>query len=174
MCILNGIGGGNLGFAQGRPTVGAAGMTGFSLQPPNGMLQGFDFQPNLYPRPIGSVNNINHPINLLAAAPIYLQNNEKLDNVQTNFFVSNRNSLGSPPFIPPLNPITHPYQWGWYTPVFSSSSQRGDIEIDVVVPPNIANATILQRWGWDSLAVRLINQPVGQPVYEKIIPINVR
>jgi len=38
---------------------------------------------------------------LLSAAPIYLQNLEKLDGIRTNFYVSNYGSFGQFPFVPP-------------------------------------------------------------------------
>ncbi|MCL2040054.1 MAG: hypothetical protein FWG85_06465, partial [Bacteroidetes bacterium] len=135
------------------------------------------FANNLYPRII--TYDPDHPIELLAAAPIYLQNNpitgdpERLDYVTQDFYVSNYNTY--PPFLPP-NLLLPPfyYQWGWYNPNYIPFSANGFIEM---LQPNIAS--IRMRLGWDSLAVRLINYnypPYSNYniVFEKIVPINVR
>ena len=92
-----------LGIAEGIITND---MLGVNLQP---LLQYviwnvWRFQANLYPR-LDEWDN--HPIDLLSAAPIYLQNGERLDNVQTNFFVSNFNQWIPPWIIPP----PYVYQW---------------------------------------------------------------
>jgi len=115
----------------------------------------------------------NHPISLLAAAPIYLQNREKLNNVKTNFTVSNGWAYPPPP-PPNSNPYNFPFQWGWFNPVYTPFSANGFIEI---VPFNNANI-LMPSGGQDSLEVRLYNYfypPYSNYniVFEKIVPINV-
>ena len=169
MCTLNvGVGvnsGGTVTAVSGLPTTSMLG-TSFG-----GSFLWWNRVSNLYPTPNDNINQ--HPIQLLAAAPIRLQGGERLDNVRTDFFVSNEWSLIPPLFVPP--PVSLPislsgqyfYQWGWFNPI-KLFSLNNFVEI---VSPNIA--TIRIRGGWDSLAVRL-TQPASAVIYEKVIPINVR
>jgi len=171
MCILPGIGAGG-GNAIGLPTTS---MIGNNLPSPFNYWQ---LHPQLYPRTgIG----FDHPISLLAAAPIYLQNLEKVDNVTTTpFYVSNWN----PNLLPPPG-IQEPFQWGWYPGgIFTPSSMMGYISIPLSLPPFYSNtATILvPKGGWDSLSVRLDYPNYNYPgfytgytiIFEKIVPLNVR
>jgi len=109
MCILNnGIGTGLL----------TTQMLGNILQAFLPLPWNWVFQSNLYPRPSNWFQQ-NHPISLLSAAPIYLRDTtppvaipfETLDNVRTDFTVSN--GIAFPPPIPPNppNPYWHPYRW---------------------------------------------------------------
>ena len=156
MSILEGIGyGTGTGYAVGRPTVD---MIGNNLGWPFTNI-GLTTHPQLYPRqqlPQGWLPD--HPIALLAAAPIYLQNDENVTDVRTNFYVSNWMSF---PF-PPQNLINIPYQWG-------SLSNGGIISIPLW---NAGNNAIVNGRGQDTLRV-WIDDP-SQPVYyEKVIPVNV-
>jgi len=185
MCIVNGIGNNPNSSvpnqAEGRPTVSMLGNILEPLLKPNGVGFGpgynWVFANNLYPR-LGEpapITYYDHPIALLSAAPIYLKEipppMEKLDDVSTDFYVSNYNT--NPPFLPPP-PITPPYyyQWGWYPGgVFTPSSQMGYISVPNTPPPYLNNAIINGTGvGQDALAVRLTTDLI----YEKIIPINVR
>ena len=160
MCVVGGVGGGNPGVVTGLQT---AAMLGINLQ---GSLNVFiwDFENNLYPRPIGNLF-VNHPINLLSAAPIYLQRGERVDNVMTNFFVSNGI------YLPIYN---YPYLWGWFIPTFKSYSFDDYVEIQT---PNDARIRI--PMGWDTLAVRFDYPNYGNNglypghniIFEKIVPI---
>ena len=179
MSILGGINNNDIfGEAEGRNTIDMLGYaleteltsgTGIGIYSDCGC--GWYFQDNLYPSSCGGYN---HPIYLLSAAPIYLQNNERLDNVTQNFFVSNFESL-VPPMFNPFQPIEFPYRWGWYPGGgFIPFSMMNFINVPFsAVPPFLNNATIMvPSGGWDSIAVRL-TQPVGADIYEKIVPINV-
>ena len=181
MCIVGGIGNNpnpNPPGASGLPT---ASMLGANLQNQGLPFWDWSFVPNLYPRPNDWPNN--HPINLLAAAPIYLQNGENLRNVQTNFFVSNFESI--PPFGPP-QPLADPYfyRWGWYPGGnFVPNSMLGYISIpyNTIPPPTTNAATInVMQGGWDSIAVRFDYPNYGNNgitpgiIFEKVVPINVR
>ena len=165
MCILGGINNVDItNQAEGIPT---AGMIGNNLS-----VSSINTPVQLYPLPYRSIyNNINlHPIELLAMAPVYLMNNEKVNNVAMNFTVSNYNP--SPPSPPPGVP--YPYKWGWFGSVYKSFSLNNFVEI---APPN--TATILLQNGWDSLTVRLDNYyylPYSgyNIIFEKIISINVK
>ena len=175
MCIVDGIGINNPIIP---PVIGAVGrltteMIGDNLNNPLIFWGHFKYEENLYPRPHSW--NYDHPISLLSAAPIYLRNAppppqppfETLENVQTNFTVSNEGSFAPGSIVQ----IEFPYQWGWYVGGFVSSSARNFIS---VTPPtnNIAAIVVLAGMGgWDELAVRLMDDDIG---YEKIIPINVR
>jgi len=134
------------------------------------------FENNLYPR---TIYYSNHPVVLLAAAPIYLQNvgtiMERLNYVTQPFTVSNWNPNPGPWQIP------FEYWWGWYPGGnFIPSSMMNYISVP---PPTSSTATILvPRGGWDSLSVRL-NYPTYNYngfytgytiIFEKIVPINVR
>jgi len=176
MCVLNGIGAGAGG--QATPLFTAE-MIGYNLQM-QGLPGNWVFENNLYPRPLPWDN---HPINLLSAAPIYLRDTplppppprppfETLNNVQTNFTVSNWDPW------PLINPaIPHRYLWGWYDPNgnFNSNSMMGyiDIPINAFPPPPYLNTAniVVPNGGWDALAVRLTNDSIG---YEKVVPMNVR
>ncbi|MCL2040104.1 MAG: hypothetical protein FWG85_06715 [Bacteroidetes bacterium] len=161
MCILNGIGSNNnpnTPLPVGLPTTSMLGNNLPIALPGN--------PPQLYPV-FG-----NHPISLLAAAPIRLQDNpitgdpERLDYVTQDFYVSNNYPLQIYPFI-------FPFQWGWFNPAFKSFSLNDFVEIQ---QPN--NAVIRIQGGWDTLAVRLINYnypPYSNYniVFEKIVPIYV-
>ena len=158
MCAISAIDNQDIpNSAEGRPT---ALMIGSNLPIV------YNIHPQLYP--MANYNNL-HPIDLLAAAPIYLQNNERVDYVTQNFYVSNFNNN---PLYPPL--ISEPYLWGWYNQNYIPFSANGFIEMQ---QPN--NAVIRIRGGWDTLAVRLINYnypPYSNYniIFEKIVPINVR
>ena len=149
MCILPGIGSNPIppsisGVAEGWPTIGMIG---------NNLLIAWPgTPPQLYPTlpPY-------HPIEFLAAAPIYLENNETLENVQTDFTVSNGIAFPPPIFPNPLNPYTYPYIW---------ESVDGFVDIQ----PTSNNATINNTGGvlqQDTLKVTLDNEPL----YEKLVPI---
>jgi len=142
---------------------------------------------NLYPRPINVMPTATdfHPISLLAAAPIYLQNNpvtgmpETLNEVTQNFFVSNFNNNN------PLSPFPIPppyfYRWGSFDDsVFPWNliprSVMGYID---VLPFGIAMINGSGS-GWDTLSVRIDYWnliPVPYPmsyeiIFEKVVPIN--
>ena len=189
MCILPdavGTNNGSVRFVLGLNTVD---MLGNNL---NGILSntgGWTFRANLYPTniPCMPICSPNHPIVLLAAAPIYLQNNERLDNVQTNFFVANFESF--PPVMPIPQQIIAPYfyQWGSFddsvfpwTLIPRSAMQY----IDVPPPPSGVAMMNGSGSGWDTLAVRvqywLYQPPYPIPyplsyeiIFEKVVPINV-
>ena len=175
MCIVPGIGF-NAGTVLSVEDKLTTEMIGNSLQTLLPAWQNWAFQDNLYPRP-GIIPSVaSHPINLLSAAPIYLRDTpppaaipfETLDNVRTNFTVSNFRPLPSPS-PPPIIPF--PYQWGWYVGGFVSSSMLGYISV-TPQPNNIAAIVIpMGMGGWDALAVRLMDDDIG---FEKVIPINVR
>ncbi|MCL2040187.1 MAG: hypothetical protein FWG85_07135, partial [Bacteroidetes bacterium] len=198
MCVLNGIG--NVPIpnvpwqAEGMPTPSMLGSNlQYLLKPPNvnngngfGPGCNWHFEDNLYPR-LGcyqpNYNLYNHPISLLAAAPIRLQDNpitgdpERLDNVTQDFHVSNWN----PPFI---LPDPYRYLWGWYpSGIFTPFSMMNYISVPLPVPPYSNNAAILvPRGGWDTLAVRLDYPIYGNNgfypgyliIFEKQVPLNVR
>jgi hypothetical protein len=182
MSIVGGINYQNIpNQAEGRPTSLMIGTNLSTLIVSYGY--GWTFEDNLYPRPVYASSSGNHPITLLSAAPIYLQNNERLDGVRTDFFVSNDNSLV--PFPSPISRIQYPYQWGWYpNGVFSPFSMMQYISIPM--PPS-NTATIIGR-GQDSIAVRYDHPnyenngfyPEYTPntgytiVFEKIVPIWLR
>ena len=164
------------GWIDGLPTIN---VLGNNLTP---ILQPFSwvFANNLYPRPFdGCSFNATHPISLLSAAPIYLQNGERLDNVTQNFFVSNWN-----PF-PPMNPtLPFPFQWGSFDDsVFPwTLIPRSVMEyIDVPPPPSGIAMINGSGSGWDTLSVRIEYwnlTPAPYPmnyeiIFEKVVPINV-
>jgi hypothetical protein len=158
MCILNGIGSG-IGMTTGFPTTG---MLGNSLQPLfSHNISRWEFQNNLYPRTRNIQND--HPIDLLSAAPIYLQNNERLDGVSTDFFVSN---YGSTPPFPQSIPIYRPYNYQW------ASFSNGSI---ISIPMRPLNYAIINSRGEDTLYVRLFDPPLFyNTILEKVVPIWVR
>ena len=178
MCILEGIGTGVGGQAESRPTVD---MLGFILQTQFLSPGQWVYRNNLYPRPRRGGIDFNHPITLLSAAPIYLQNNpatgmpERLDNVTQNFFVANFNNNN--PLSPFLIPAPYFYQWGWYPGGgFISSSMMGDVS--AIIPPwGIATVSPFPSGNWDSLSVRFDFPNYGNNgftpgvVFEKIVPI---
>ena len=199
MCVLNGIGNvpnPNVPWqAEGMPTTSMLGTNLRSvLLPFNNNTSGFGggcnwvFTDNLYPR-LGcpaSQPFYDHPISLLAAAPIYLQDNpitgepERLDYVTQPFTVSNGWAYPPPP-PPNSNPYNYPYQWGWFNQGYIPFSANGFIEI---VPLNNANI-IVHGGGQDSLSVQLeynwlINTNYNgfysgnyNIIFEKIVPIYV-
>lgn len=135
--------------AEGRQT---AAMLGNSLSL---VLTGptfFVFPDSLYPIVVFAPNGRDslHPINFLAAAPVYLRNDERLDGVRTDFKVSNGwmfPSVTPPP--PPFNPYTFRYQWGWHQPSFLPYSKNHFIYFVIY-----DDATIIYRDGWDRMSVR--------------------
>ena len=168
MCILGGINNQDIqGQAEGLPTTS---MLGSSLQ--NFLPIIWLFENNLYPR---IIYDSEHPISLLSAAPIYLQNNpltgdpERLDNVTQSFSVSNGYA-----YPPPFNPYYYPYWWGWFNPNYVPFSANGFIEIQ-----QSNNALIRIRGGWDTLSVRLDYPNYGNNgfytgyniIFEKQIPV---
>ena len=163
MSIHEGVGGGYAGFVEGRPTEE---LIGYRLQ--NQIVGAWIYRDGLYP--ICATNNIIHPIELLAIAPIYLPYNERENDVRNNFYVSNYGST-PPPFMmipPPPKQILYPYLWGWHNPTFKAFSFMNYITISL---PFANNAIINGSGnGQDSIAVRLTTDPI----FEKIIPINVR
>jgi hypothetical protein len=176
MCIIGGVNNQDFPFeAEGSAT---SGMLGTSLQlllkPPHinnghgyGPGSNWVFTSNLYPR---SSTDYNHPIVLLSAAPIYLQNGERVNNVTSNFTVSNGYL-----YPPLLNPYSNPYRWGSYSGGnYSANSTNGYIGI---LQPNIANI-IMPHGGWDTLSVRLFNYVYppysNSAIFEKVVPINVK
>jgi len=180
MCILEGIGSGTGGQAIGLPTISMLGnsLDGFL----SSCIYSWVFQDSLYPRPVDYGNQIStHPINLLSAAPIYLDANDSLHNVQTPFTVSNNLWLsvgvGNP------YPFDYPYQWGSFVNlpaggwIHIPNSVMG--YISVPAPPSIiANIVGI---GQDSLVVRLPQwyyqtlYPLNYNViFEKVVPIWVR
>ena len=158
MCVLNN------GIGVGLSTTQ---MLGNSLQPLLSLGLGFwIYRNNLYPSPIDAwPGNINHPIALLSAAPIYLENNpatgivERLDEVSTSpFQVSN--NYWFPNYNPALHPYLFPYRWEGINGYINIPTTFDDAFI-------IGTGGILRQ---DSLRVRLINEPL----YEKVVPIWVR
>ena len=146
MSILGGVNGIDVvGSAEGRPTDS---MIGNNIPWTNNNNR----YPQLYP--VLSVILPQHPIVLLAIAPIYFQNNERVDNVMTNFYVSNW--LSSPPTT--FTPISEQYQW---------SSFSGGRVISIPLTP-LNNATINSN-GQDTLEVKLLTDPI----YKKSVPVNV-
>ena len=123
----------------------------------NGM-ECWHFQNNLYPRTGYNTGPPDHPIILLSAAPIYLQDNpitgdpERLDNVTAPFYVSNYFTV--PPFLPPP-PIPFPYLWGSFSNTLPWIHYPNSIMNFISVPPppsNIANVFIPRQ---DTLSVQL-------------------
>ena len=100
----------------------------------------------LYPR-VGD-----HIIDKLAAAPIYLRNDERIDDVTYSMFDISNN-------------YSYPFQWGFYEPSFKSSSQFDNIEV-------IGNKGKIVETSadWDSLVVRFSNN-TSVPIFEKWVPI---
>jgi len=150
----------------------------------------WDFQNNLYPRPTnGSGSPNNHPIALLSAAPIYLQNNpatgrpETLNEVTQNFFVAN--NIWIAPGVGNPYSFEYPYQWGSFMNLPAGGwvhlpfSVNGNI---IVPPPPSIDANIVGS-GPDSLVVRIpqwyynLNYPFYplsyNVIFEKVVPINV-
>jgi len=139
-------------MVEGRPTSGMIGPPatgGLPFANPN-------TPPQLYPILDGNPNP--HPIALLAAAPIYLQNNEKVDDVITPFYVSNWDSIL--PFLPPPpSPIPYEYQW--------TSLSNGTI---ISVPLRPLNNATINGSGQDVLEVQFFTVSNG---YKKNVPITV-
>ena len=165
MCVLPlGIGAGGAGIAVLGLSTDS--MIGVNLQPLLANVGAF-YTDNLYPMPHCNFYNDGeyHPIELIAAAPIYLPNNERVDNITTDFFVSNYDPTNVPPNMP------YPYQWGWYpNGIFSPFSFMQYISVPLSAAPQYSNTAtiIVPGGGQDSLSVRLTNDPIG---YEKIVPI---
>jgi len=194
LCVLVGIGGGLTIGAVGLSTVD---MLGNNLDPRNPLAiwvldGGFVFDDNLYPRPFSNTT-MNHPINLLSAAPIYLQNNERVDFVTTDFYVSNYESWGPPPFI---TQFIRPYwfQWGSFNDNFIPylhlpHSVIGYINVPFPSPfPPTNTATINSTGGilmQDTLVVRLDYDWLYRTnyngfysndyyiIFEKVVPVRV-
>jgi hypothetical protein len=144
MCTLDAIGMGT-GTAMGLPT---AQMLGNNL---GWQFSSWNTHPQLYPNPDYS----NHLISLLAAAPIQLRNNERLNNVTTSPFKVSNNY-----WYP--NQIPYPYRFRW-------NSINGFVNI----PTTFDDAFIVGTGGilrQDTLRVILLNEPL----YEKLVPIWIR
>ena len=193
MSILGGINNVDvLGSAEGRSTQL---MISYNLFPLLPQIHGaWEFTNNLYPRPYSSNLILEHPVVLLSAAPIYLQNNERVNNVITNFFVANYESWGPPPFIAQIDSPYY-FQWGSYDDNFVPYLHRqhsviGYINVPFPSPfPPTNTATINPTGGilqQDTLVVRLdydwlyfsnyngfysINYYI---IFEKLVPIRVR
>ena len=148
MCVLtSGIGSGGSGIGNGATGLSTVNMIGTSLPPP---FDGWSRHSLLYPVP---VEPSMHSISLLAAAPVYLMNNEKVNNITTfPFYVSNYNTT-IPPYIIPA-----PYYFQW-----SSFSSGGVIS----VPTRPNNGATKNISGQDTLRVKIDNEP-----YEKVVPVN--
>jgi len=194
MCIVGGIGNNpnpNPPGASGLPT---ASMLGTNLQNQGLPFWGWSFAPNLYPISNDWWWPSSHPISLLAAAPIYLQNNpvtgmpERLDNVTQNFFVSNWNTVA--PFLPPppiTSAIPFRYQWGSFddsafpwTLIPRSVMGYIDVPASTLLAPSNDAFINGSGSGWDTLSVRVqywFNIPIPYPmsyeiIFEKVVPIN--
>ena len=146
------LGVGTSGVGYGRSTVQ---MLGNNLGSP---ISSSSTPAQLYPLPgcMTAYTDL-HPIELLAMAPMYLMNNEKVNNITTfPFYVSNYNS--SPPFVPspPAQPIEYLYQW--------TSFSNGTI---INVPASPSNNVTKNNIGQDTLIVKIGNEP-----YEKVVPVN--
>ena len=149
MCLLGGIGGVDVsGQAEGVPTLGMLG-NNLSISSSSTLVQ-------LYPLPGRSTHTDLHPIELLAIAPMYLMNNEKINNITTfPFYVSNGDSYCPPSFTQlPASPYS--YQW--------SSFSNGTI---INVPASPSNNVTKNNSGQDTLRVKIDNEP-----YEKVVPVN--
>jgi len=152
MCSLGGINNVDVpGSAEGKQTTAMLDSNTYLpiIAPTN-----FVFRNLLYPIVVFSSDPRDslHPINFLAAAPVYLQNGERLDGVRTDFKVSNGwmfPSVTPPPPPPPFNPYTFRYQWGWHQPSFLPYSKNHFIYFVIY-----DDATIIYRDGWDRMSVR--------------------
>ena len=155
MCILGGIGSGGSG-ATGLPT---SGMLGASLGYPFNSSIVWRNHSQLYPVPTMDNRVDAHPIELLAMAPIYLRNNEKVNDISTSpFTISNGDAL----YLqnPSSNIYGFRFQWRSFNNFISISTTTDAVSI-------VGTGGILRQ---DTLEVKLFSEPL----YEKVIPIRVR